>query len=120
LVYRIQEENAMPPEFAARVKTLTRRPHGPDFVVRFHAGILLGDLGPAAGPAVPALLKLLRGDVVHDRRLAAVTLGRIGHAAAGAIPGLRQALRNADATVRRFAADALAEIEPASGQGKAA
>jgi HEAT repeat protein len=120
LVYRIREENAMPPESAARVKTLTRRLHDPDFVVRFHAGIRLGELGPAAGPAVPALLKLLRGDVVHDRRLAAVTLGRIGHRAAAALPALRRALRDADATVRRFAADALAEIEQAPRPGKVA
>jgi HEAT repeat protein len=110
----------MPPESAARAQTLTRRLHDPDLVVRVHAGILLGDLGPAAGPAVPALLELLRGDVVQDRRLAALTLGRIGHAAAAAIPALRQALRDPDATVRRFAAAALDEIEPTPGQAKAA
>jgi HEAT repeat protein len=110
----------MPPEAAARIQTLTRRLHDPDLVVRVHAGLLLGDLGPTASPALPALLDLLRGDVVQDRRLAALTLGRIGHAAAAAIPALRQALRDADATVRRFAAAALAEIEPAPGQAKAA
>jgi HEAT repeat protein len=107
-------------EFTARVQTLTRRLHNPDLMVRVHAGILLGDLGPAAGPAVPALLDLLQGEIVQDRRLAALTLGRIGHAAAGAIPTLLQAVRDPDATVRRFAAAALAEIEPIAGPGKAA
>jgi HEAT repeat protein len=112
--------NAMTPESATRIETLTRRLHDPDLVVRVHAGLLLGDLGPAASPALPALLALLQGDVVQDRRLAALTLGRIGHPAAAAIPALRRALRDPDATVRRFADAALAEIESTPGQSRAA
>jgi HEAT repeat protein len=101
----------------SRVQRLIHRLRHQDPVVRIHAAILLGDMGPAAREAVPPLIELLNGGGVQDRRLAVVTLGHIG--AAEAIPALNGALRDADEAVRRLADSALAKIN-ASASEKAA
>jgi HEAT repeat protein len=104
----------------SRVANLIRRLKHDDPIVRVHAGFALGDIGPAAHPAVPTLLELLTGENVQDRRLAAVTLGGIAQGAAAAVPVLRNARKDADAVVARFAEAALEKIVATGGQARAA
>jgi HEAT repeat protein len=103
-----------------RIQKLIRRLKHVDPVVRLHAGVALGDMGPAAVEAVPALLELLTGENVSDRKLAALALGYIGPAARGALPALTQALRDADEGVRRMAAVARERIETGADTTKVA
>jgi HEAT repeat protein len=103
-----------------RVRKLIKRLRHADPVVRVHAGVRLGDLGPAAREAVPALLGLLQGGSAQDRKLAALTLGYIGDAATEVVQALRASLRDPEEGVRRLAATALARIDAATGSGKAA
>jgi HEAT repeat protein len=103
----------------SRVQKLIRRLKHEDHLVRIHAGALLGDMGLAAKEAVPALLELLTGDSVQDRKLAAMTLGYIGQGASEAVPALRNALHDPEDAVRRLAASALAKIDDA-GRARAA
>jgi len=76
----------------------------------------LGELGPPAKEAVPALVKVLQDQVLHDflgvRRGAAESLGKIGPEASAAVPALIEALKDEDWTVRSAAAEALGEIGP--------
>jgi HEAT repeat protein len=76
---------------------------------------LLGEMGPAARDAVPALVKLLRFGKKDDRIAAAVVLGKIGPDARTAIPALRHALKDFRRPMREAAAEALRRIDP---QGK--
>jgi HEAT repeat protein len=102
----------------SRVQQLIARLRHEDPVVRIHAGILLGDMGPAARKAIPSLLDLLNSGSVQDRKLAVVTLGPIG--AAEAILALRHALRDTDDGVRRLVASVLAKIDATAPCEKAA
>jgi HEAT repeat protein len=56
------------------------------------AAMLLGEMGAAASPAVPALGELTRHKNEYVRAQAMYALGRIGPAAAPAVPALCQAL----------------------------
>ena len=83
-------------------------------VVRRASATALGQIGPAAAEAVPALIKVL-GDaerVVRGR--AAEALGKIGPAAAEAVPALIKVL--GDAECRPDAAEALGKIGPAAAE----
>jgi len=82
-----------------------------DVPVRSWAAEALGQFGPAARDAVPALAKLLtaRGQV---RVYAAEALGRIGPAAAQAVPALALGLKSDEAELRRTVASALGRIGP--------
>jgi HEAT repeat protein len=93
------------------VATLVQQLNDPEFIVRVHAGLLLGGMGLEARPALSALLKLKQSDRAQDRRLAAMTLGSLGHDLAEAVPPLLDALHDEDDTVRRLAAEALEEID---------
>jgi HEAT repeat protein len=87
--------------------------------VRKAAALALGDIGPAAHSALPALVHALQHDnEAGVRRRAAVALGDIG--AEEAIPALHEATKDADETVRRTAAAALAEIGQTVRQAKVA
>jgi HEAT repeat protein len=78
---------------------------------RWKAARALGQLGPAAVAAAPALAQALSDDNGHVRREAAIALGRIGPAAeaVAAVP-LARALEDADPTIRTVAARALGRI----------
>jgi hypothetical protein len=75
---------------------------------RANAVALVGQLGPAAKPAVPYLADLLDDDVVDAD--AALDLGALGPAAREAVPALIQAVQEQ----RPFAATALGEIGSAA------
>ena len=79
------------------------------------ACLALGEIGPAASPAVPTLVKLLNvgrnGDL---RREAALTLGAIGPGASAAVPPLIKALDDPDFSIRMGAVFALGRIGPAA------
>ena len=102
-----------------------------------NAIILLGQLGPAAKDAVPALIPLLDDDIVAGNFIhtlgcmgpaakeavpklieslekgapwVAITLGRIG--ASDAVPVLRRTLTNGPIWLRREAASVLAHLQP--------
>ena len=68
-------------------------------------------MGLAAGPAIPALVKLLRDPYEGARNNACIALGHIGPAAREALPVLRESLNDPSRDVRRFAAEAIQRIE---------
>src|SRR5262245_23596156 len=71
-----------------------------DPAARLQAVVALADLGPAAAPAVPPLLELLR-DKNEDLRLnAALALGKVGKPA---VAPLTEALQDPDADARFYA-----------------
>jgi len=59
---------------------------------RQKAAVVMGEMGPQAAPAVPALTKALKDPNKAICRSAALTLGQIGPAAADAGPALVEAL----------------------------
>jgi HEAT repeat protein len=74
---------------------------------------VLGKIGPAAAPAVPALTQLLlHPPDDHTLYFVIHTLGKIGPAAAAAVPALITALQ--DRRLRWHAAHALEQIGPAA------
>jgi hypothetical protein len=77
---------------------------------RQRAAARLGDMGVAAGPAVPALANALTDEDASVRWAAAEALGRIGPEAGAAAPALTRALADPDQGVRENAALALAAI----------
>jgi HEAT repeat protein len=87
---------------------------GEDGVLRRDAARCLGQMGPAARPAVPALVEALRDADDVTRVLVAEVLGRIGPGAAAAVPALAEALREPDDPISRTAAGALEQIGPVS------
>src|SRR5690606_39435433 len=72
---------------------------------------LLGRLGTAAIPAVPALTKILKDPSVQARWAAAKSLWAIGPAAAAAVPALIESLGDQSWVVRWSAARALRSEE---------
>lgn len=102
-----------------RVQKLIQRLQSPEYLVRLHAGCLLGQMGPAAKEAVPVLLELLRSGGTADRKLAAWALGYVGSAAEAAA-ALLAAARDSDESVRMLATSALEKIAAASQTAAAA
>ena len=78
---------------------------------RTRALIFLGFLGPAAKPALSAVLKAARDPDWRVRAQAAQTLGAIGRDAAEAIPVLNEARKAQNAAIRYQARRALALIQ---------
>jgi HEAT repeat protein len=79
--------------------------------VAYWAVTLLGRLGDAAAPAVPALTDALQGAVEQAVKERAVwALGQIGPAAKPAIPALREAAASKQPRLSRLATEALAAI----------
>ncbi len=72
--------------------------------------VLLGQMGPRAARAVPALTKLLEDTDPATRRLAIQALGRIGHAARPAAIALTRQLRSPDFAIRQDVVTALRAI----------
>ncbi len=70
------------------------------------------ELGKAAAPAVPELIRILQeAPTAQARAYAATALGRIGPEAKAAVPVLRQATQAQDQELRESAIWALANIE---------
>jgi len=114
---------------AGAVPSLVRCLGSGDAYVRGFAAWSLGNLGPAAQGAVPALVEALEAD--DTANVVAAALARIGPAAAQAVPGrigpmaeaavpdLRAALRDPNEAVRAHAARALGRIGAAAGPAAA-
>jgi HEAT repeat protein/WD40 repeat protein len=81
---------------------------------RSRAAEALGELGPAAISAVPALIGALADQEVFVRSYAARALGKIGGGAKATMAALIRALRDRDPLVRAEAAEALGKIDPAN------
>ncbi len=101
------------PTLPSDVATLSALLHDPDVDIRRRAAGALADLGPAAAPAVPDLIKAL-SDVREVRMLAADALGKIGPASAPAVPELTRLLADDWQGNRSAAAEALGNIGPAA------
>ena len=85
--------------------------------VRVSAVEALGDIGPDARAALPALIRTLRECEDEDLRDAVVrTLGSIGPATDEVIPALIEAAKSTDEDVRNSAVDALGYIGPRAGE----
>jgi len=72
------------------------------------AALALGDFGPEAEPALPALLPYLDDEVAGPNAIQAV--GKIGQRDAAAVAALRDVLRNPNSPTRGLAAKALGEL----------
>lgn len=73
----------------------------------------LGDLGPLAAPAVPALMSVVWTGDVRRRAIAGVALMRVGEAA---VPSLIQSLTHPAAEVRGKVVHLLGKIGPAAAE----
>ncbi len=88
-----------------------------DFRIRWHAAYMLGELGPKAAEAVPALHKILekKAEQEYVRGMAAWALGRIGPAAEVEIPLLAETMYSrGHIAVRRNSVEALGNFGPAA------
>jgi HEAT repeat protein len=84
-----------------------------DSLVRAWAAQDLGDMGPTAAGAVPALIELLGRD--RDARIGVcIALRDIGPAAKSALPALKPLLSDPDAGIRKMASRATAVIQGSS------
>ena len=79
---------------------------------RLAAAWTLGEMGPVAKDAVPALGQALGDLNVQVRQTAAWALGMVGPAAKDAVPELTRALKDSGNVVRANAAQALGAIGP--------
>jgi HEAT repeat protein len=85
-----------------------------DPLTAYYAANTLGEMGVAAAPAVPDLIRVLDAELDYVRMGAAVALGRIGAAAAPAFARLETMARDdPSARVRPKATEALALIRAA-------
>ena len=82
-----------------------------DARVRQLAAQAIGEIGPNAVSAVPALITLLADADEGSRNTACIALSGIGPAAKDALPALRAALADSAQSVRRFAQRAIERIE---------
>jgi len=77
----------------------------------------IGEIGPKASAAVPALMKAAQNDKWPSVRKAAVTaLGEMRSAAKEAIPMLRESLKSPDDWMRLAARNALFRVDPERSQ----
>ena len=70
----------------------------------------LSNVGEDAGPALPALIKLLDDKCSGVRKSAEQVLGRLGQHAAAAIPALTERLQDPKLSTRKVAAAVLGEL----------
>lgn len=80
--------------------------------MRTSAAQALGQIGPEAKTAVPALAELLKDAESYVRSTAAGALGQIGPEAKGAVSGLIELLKDTESWVRSNALDTLGKIGP--------
>jgi HEAT repeat protein len=93
------------------VAALTRSLESKDETVRVRVAYALAELD-SKGKSVPALVRVVRSDVLRPRRAAIRALGAMGPKAKNAVPALRDALKDRNEDVRSCAADALERIAP--------
>jgi len=74
----------------------------------------LGELGPVAKSAVPALTNVVKESSVAARSEAIIALGKIGPAAAPAVPELAKLMRGYSVILKYNALQALRQIGPAA------
>jgi HEAT repeat protein len=79
--------------------------------VRAWSAQAIGMIGPAARPAVSALIRLLDSADEGSRNSACIALRGVGPAAGNALPALRRALSDRSTDVRKFARRAILAIE---------
>ncbi len=92
--------------------TLIEHAKDPAAEVRRYIADAFGGIGPAAAPAVPALIEMLENDEDKQARFeAALALAQIGPASSDAVPALANALRDPDRYVRDNAIHALKRID---------
>jgi HEAT repeat protein len=96
----------------AKIETQIQRLKDEDPISRDNAAIDLGDFGPRAKEAVPALITALKDNDRLVRGQSAVALGEIGPEAKAAAPALIAALSDPSADIRMNAAEALGHIGP--------
>jgi HEAT repeat protein len=87
-----------------------------DWNVRFWAAEALGDIGPKAEKAVPALIQAFNDKESMVRQYAAIALGKIGPKAAKAVPALSQASMDKHLLIRQFAREAIEKIQNVPGE----
>jgi HEAT repeat protein len=80
--------------------------------LRLRALLVLSEMGPLAGQAVPALIGTLKDEDITVRSASALVLGRIGPAAKHAVPILQSYLKVRDHGLHIYSAVALARISP--------
>jgi HEAT repeat protein len=103
------------PQPATEVGALVDALHGDVDVVRFHAAIALGDLGPAGRPALPALIHAsLWDDEPAVRVGAAMALWKIDRKGPLVLYVLIKALDNANELICWIAVECLGQIGPAA------
>jgi HEAT repeat protein len=101
-------------DVAAAVRELLDGLQSPEAALRPSAAQGLAERGPAALPAVGALLQTSLRDADAAVRLAAVALSRIDRREKAVVPLLVRALKEGDDAQRWIAADCLAEIGPSA------
>ena len=100
---------------ATEVGALADAPHSDIDVVRFHAAIALGDLGPAGRPAVPALIHASLWDEEPAVRVeAAMALWKIDDKGPLVLHVLIKALDDANELICWIAAECLGQMGPAA------
>src|SRR5262249_20245613 len=98
------------PDLSGLIRDLTAsRP-----ATREQAAETLGNYGPAAADAVPALAAALKDSDPRVRHEALIALERIGQAADQAVPDLKALVEKGPATMKLGAIHALASIGPAA------
>jgi HEAT repeat protein len=88
-----------------------------DESVALQAVATIGDLGPAAAPAIPALMSAIWTGDVRRRAVAGASMMRVGEAA---VPSLVQSLSHPAAEVRAKVAHLLGQIGPAAAEARPA
>jgi len=76
------------------------------------AVMALGEIGPDAGEAVPALIEAFNTDTIYGKALVAQTLAKMGPQAKAAIPRLLEIYNDIHNTVRASFAKSIKAIDP--------
>ena len=96
------------------IKSLILKLDSKDIAKQESAAHELGELGPIAKSAVPALIKAAKSDSVGLRSEAIIALGKMGPEAAAAVPELAKILRGYSIILKFNALKSLRQIGPAS------
>jgi HEAT repeat protein len=113
LIIILEDDKSPIPGAAAAVKEETiAHPEDANPTLRSSAAATLGDIGPDAKPAIPALLKNLKDKDKYVRCVSADALAGIGSKEERVLSALKDALNDSVSEVRIDAAEALNELDP--------